>query len=158
MSKNDQRCTTRALKCVCHRVSWWYIDIFQDIKRTRTTCKDNVAMFKITTIVTQTRKVWVPQVRRWISRICNKNSRSTHEFNKTQSNWGLITINKREGSTSFSRICQLQSQIHKELFEESHIFDQFDDKRQILKLGTQRTRGVQAIARRLLIAISITNV
>ena len=51
VSRNDQRCITRALKCVCYRVPWRYIDLFQDTKETRTTCKDNVAMFETTTIV-----------------------------------------------------------------------------------------------------------
>ena len=34
LSRNDQRCITRALKCVCCRVSQWYINVFQDINET----------------------------------------------------------------------------------------------------------------------------
>ena len=54
----------------------------------------------------------------------------------------MIEIDKCEESTSFSKICQLQSQIHQELLQRSHIFNQFDDQRQTLKLKNQKTISI----------------
>ena len=38
----------------------------------------------------------------------------------------MITINKRQGSSSILKICQLQSQICAKLFQKNYIFDELN--------------------------------
>ena len=38
------------------------------------------------TLATQTREMRVPLIRRRVPRICDRNSKSTHELNQTKSN------------------------------------------------------------------------
>ena len=62
MSRNDQRCITRALECVCCRVFRWYIDVFQNINETKATCTHDVIMFRTTTIIIQIKEMRISSI------------------------------------------------------------------------------------------------
>ena len=54
----------------------------------------------------------------------------------------MIEINEYQRSTSLFKIYQLQSQIYQRLFQRSHIFDQFNKQKQVVKLKNSKTISI----------------
>ena len=77
---------------------------------------------------------------------------------KNTSDSELKIVYQRQETSIISRIHQLQSKIHQELFQQSNIFDQFNSKRQTLIMRRKETKRIQQVTASMHYKFNIENV
>ena len=67
-------------------------------------------------------------------------------------------VYQRQKTSIISKIHQLQSRIHQRLFQQSNIFDQFNNKKQILIMKKKETKRIQQATANMHYKFNIENV
>ena len=108
-------------------------------------------------LTTQIKKMRISQRRNRFSKFRNWTKRNQNWFKKNTNDQEMKIVYQRQETSIISEIHQLQSKIHQRLLQQSNIFDQLYNKKQIL-IMKKKTKRIQSITVNMHYKLSIQDV